>query len=288
MKPLFDREDKQSLMVAAYQVKDLLEDSGRLPLLLAVSGSHCHGLERPDSDIDIRGVYLDPTAKVLNLHPGKDTFEGTRGKIDYQCYELGKLLSMLLKSNGNVVRLLLSPYVMYSVPSIHWSSLARKFTTKKLRFYYRGYAESQRKRAMSQRGGKALIYTYREIFEGLAVMLTGEPIWGFRELWDWVCQNGFYKKGLLNRYFPYSKNAETSEETWHEFYREWEDLCLCLDSAAERSSLPESYDGLSELNQLLWEWRLKGLFLPEANPAVRYIFGSEGKKGKEKTLEGLL
>jgi len=269
MKYLIERSDKHLLMAAGWQVIQVLEDAGKYPMFLCVSGSHSFGLEQQDSDIDIRGVYLDPTERVLSLVPvgnsksvTSDTLEGHRGSIDYQVYEFGKFLSMLLANNGNVVRLLLSPYVLYSETSIPWEELGRKYLTKSLRLYYRGYADSQRKRAMKQRGGKALIYTYREIFDGIAVMALGRPIWDFKELWEWISANGYYEDGLLHDYF-HDPEMKITDMGWHRFYAEWEELCKHLDFVAERSDLPEEYNGFDELNSLLYKWRLKGLFLPE-------------------------
>ena len=232
-----------------------LKDMGKLPLFLAISGSHAHGLATPNSDIDVRGVYLDPTKKVLSLHRGADTVQFTYGDVDFQGYELGKFLSMLLNNNGNMVRLLLSPICLYEHPDIPWRNLGHKFITKKLRHYYRGYAESQRKRSLSQRGGKALIYTYREMFEGLSVMRLGEPIFNFIELWRWVEDQGFYTDGLLYRYYGHTDRRVT-DEGWKQFYTEWDRLCQILDEETRKSNLPDSYDGYEECNNLLLKFRL--------------------------------
>ena len=264
MKTLREREDKDILTSAGFLVKSRLIDECKLPLFLTVAGSHSYGLERPDSDIDIRGIYLDPTEKILSLHPGRDTIEGFIGdeqRIDYQLYEFGKFLGMLLKGNGNMIRMILSPLTLYYWPDIDWVRITKKFITRKLCLYYTGYAASQRKRAMSERGGKALIYTYREIFEGFSVMVTGQPIFDFRKLWQWVTDNKFYKGGLLDRYFE-DPTQEVTDEGWRQFYQEWEVLSARLGEVADKSFLPESYDGYAELNHLLYYWRIKGLFLP--------------------------
>ena len=237
-----------------------LRQAGGIPLFLAISGSHACNLARADSDIDVRGVYQDATTKVLGLRPCADTIEGTDGTVDFQCYELKKFLTMLLNHNGNAVRLLLGPLFMYELPtSIDWGELGKRFLTKRLRNYYRGYAIAQQKRAMSHRGGRALIYTYREIFEGLAVMRLGYPLFDFRELWNYVCMEGFYpNRGLLDDYFgDFSKPV--SDEGWHMFYSEWEILCTLLDEEVAKSPLPDNYDGFGEINAILLERRLKFL-----------------------------
>ena len=78
------------------------ENGGRL-LYLAVSGSHAWGLNRPDSDVDFRGVYQKPTFDILDLHKGRDTIEYTKGIYDVQLYEIEKFFRMLCNNNGNMV-----------------------------------------------------------------------------------------------------------------------------------------------------------------------------------------
>lgn len=237
---------------------DLVEEHlvGKQLLYLALSGSHAWGLEREDSDIDLRGVYQDSTEQILSLHPGKDTIEFSVGKYDVQLYEVKKFFNMLCKHNGNMVRLLwLDGFVKY--PDIPWFELAQRFMTKRLRNYYRGYAEGQRKRAMSQRGGKALLYTYSEMFSGLWAMYYGTMEHKFIKLWDKAYLKGWYKGSLLVDYWMKRNHlkVEITDEGWHKFYSEWEQLCDVLDRLADESHLPESYDGYELCNELLLKLR---------------------------------
>jgi len=229
---------------------------GKQLLYLALSGSHAWGLEREDSDIDLRGVYQDPTEQVLSLRPGKDTIEFSVGKYDVQLYEVKKFFNMLCNHNGNMVRLLwMESFVEY--PDVPWFNLARLFMTKKLRNYYRGYAEGQRKRAMSQRGGKALLYTYSEMFSGLWAMYYGTMEHDFVKLWDEAYRKGWYDGSLLVDYWMNRhRQKEITVEGWHRFYSEWEQLCDVLDRLADESYLPESYDGYELCNKLLLKLRV--------------------------------
>lgn len=237
--------------------KRLKKDNRRL-LYLVVSGSHAWGLARPDSDVDLRGVYLEPTMNILQLYKHRDTVEFSDGIYDGQLYELEKFLRMLCNHNGNMVNLLwLQP--MISTLLVPWVYLARSFMTRKLRFYYRGYAESQRKRAMSQRGGKALVYTYREMFSGLYAMRYGVMEHDFIKLWDTAIKNGWYDGDLLGKYFPDPKQ-EVTDEGWHRFYGEWEQLCVKLDEVALESPLPDGFDGAKECSDILLSNRVYNLF----------------------------
>lgn len=248
--------ESELLHTGLERVRARLKKDNRQLLYLALSGSHLWGLNRPDSDIDLKGIYQDPTDKVLSLHKGKDTVEFTDGIYDVQLYEIEKFLRMLCKHNGNMVNLLWTPNPI-SVTFLPWVGLARSFLTKRLRHYYRGYAEAQRKRAMSQRGGKALIYAYREIFSGLYTMYYRKVEYNFMNLWNTALSNKWYKGGLLQRYFPNPKQ-EVTDEGWHQFYSEWEDLCQVLDYETDHSELPDDYDGYDICNSLLLELRGRG------------------------------
>ncbi len=237
-----------------------VEERGVKPLYLAISGSHMWGLARPDSDLDIRGVYIDPLEKVLSLHPGRDTIEalGILGKdIDIQMYELGKALGMLNKHNGNLVELMMSPTCFYDSGTVDWRMLVNKFITKKLAGYYLGYYSSQRKRAAVNRGGKALLYTYKTVLTGIMLMRTGRVILDFRELKSEFEYTYLWRSRLLDRFLARDDwNQPVDEEKLSLFECEWEVLCSLLKEEVAKSTLPEGYDGYDELNALLLQQRL--------------------------------
>jgi len=243
----------KDLTMGLNEINKRLTVNNQKLLYLILSGSHAWGLERPDSDYDLRGIYQDPTTKILDLHRGKDTIDFTEGLYDVQLYEIGKFLTMLSNHNGNMVTLLRLPN-LYNSPEINWQELGAHFITKKLRHYYRGYAESQRKRALSQRGGKALIYTYREMFSGLFLMKYGSMIFDFEALWEYAEQNGWYNDGLLYKCYV-NTTMPISDDEWTKFYGEWEELSNKLDVEADKSSLPDTYDGYELCNTILQKLR---------------------------------
>ncbi len=252
-------EFKEQRGIGVELVRQRLKDTDRRLLYLTVSGSHVWGLDTPESDVDFRGVYQDNTMKVLGLHKGKDTIEFSENIYDVQLYELEKFLRMLCKHNGNMVNLLWIPNPIVVSFNVPWVGLAREFLTKKLRFYYRGYAEGQRKRAMSCRGGKALIYTYREMFSGLYTMRYGHLEFNFKKLWGTAVKNKWYEGNLLDKYFP-DPTQEITDGGWRKFYTEWEQLCIKLDYEADRSKLPETFDGVNECSEILRQARLYSMF----------------------------
>ena len=202
--------------------------------------------------------------KVLGLDKGRDTIEFSDGLYDVQLYEIEKFLNMLCRHNGNMVNLISFSKPIICSLTVGWVGLAKRFTTKKLRYYYRGYAEGQRKRAMSERGGKALIYTFREMFSGLHTMHYGYMEHDFKKLWGIAVKNRWYTGDLLEKYFP-DPTQNITDEGWRRFYAEWDELCVVLDKETESSSLPETHDGKAECSQLLQRLRLIDLHREEVS-----------------------
>jgi len=96
-----------------------LEIDGRLAaveqegvrLLLAVeSGSRAWGFPSPDSDYDVRFIYVRPRDWYLRLRPGRDVIERPiLDEIDLNGWDVRKALQLLLKSNAVVSEWIESP-----------------------------------------------------------------------------------------------------------------------------------------------------------------------------------
>lgn len=244
---------------------DWLHDQGVRPLQLCVSGSHLWGLNTAESDTDVRGIYIDPLRKILSLHPAADTFEAVKAEIagyeiDLQLYEIGKALRMLGNSNGNIIEQLLAPTMFYtSRQLVDARSLAEGFLTRKLEHYYAGYYHSQRKRAMANRGTKALIYTYCEILAGIWLAHAGEIVYNFHELYNkfsrtfWplpqlvsCLQRGEWRRPMI------------ASRIW-EFEAGWDKLLVLLREEMRASKLPEepSAEARQKLEDTLLRLRLE-------------------------------
>lgn len=225
----------------------------------AVTGSHSWGLATTESDIDIRGVFGKPLYQILSLHPGKDVCQGTFtfDPFDWQLYEIAKTLRMLCAANGNVVQMFYNPLI---VRCTEWGERLRELAelclTKRLARYFLGYATSQRKRAMRNRGGKALLYTFREMYAGIYLMAEGEIIFDFGELSDIVWVRWFKSNvlpwAMAHRHTPMPFDIEG------EFEAEWLELQEIMLREVVHSSLParEPEDFEARCNDLLIDYRL--------------------------------
>lgn len=75
-------------------------------ILEGITGSKAYGIDHADSDTDIKGIYVAPTAQVLSLPRfcHKETVDHT--DPDWVYHEIGKYISLALKANPTVTELL--------------------------------------------------------------------------------------------------------------------------------------------------------------------------------------
>ena len=84
-----------------------------LHFLLAVeSGSRAWGFASPDSDYDVRAIYIRPQEYYLQIDEAKDTFEFIENQwFDVGGWDIRKALRLLRKSNATLLEWLRSPIV---------------------------------------------------------------------------------------------------------------------------------------------------------------------------------
>lgn len=89
-----------------------IENEENIKILLAVeSGSRAWGFESPDSDFDIRGVYMRKPEWYLRVDQQKDTLERMDGLFDLSLWDLPKSLALLKNSNAALIEWFSSPIV---------------------------------------------------------------------------------------------------------------------------------------------------------------------------------
>lgn len=71
-----------------------------------LSGSHAYGLNTPESDVDIKGVFVLPEEHYFGL---KYIEQVNDEKNDLVYYELKRFVDLLSKSNPNILEMLYSP-----------------------------------------------------------------------------------------------------------------------------------------------------------------------------------
>ena len=90
---------------------DLLEEAEGARVLLAVeSGSRAWGFESPDSDFDVRLVYVRPVEHYLRLDPVRDVLEWRLDEVlDVSGWDLDKSLRLARGANPSFFEWLASP-----------------------------------------------------------------------------------------------------------------------------------------------------------------------------------
>ncbi|MEV0906342.1 nucleotidyltransferase domain-containing protein [Streptomyces hokutonensis] len=150
------------------------------PLLFAtVSGAHLYGFPSRDSDVDLRGVHLLPTAELVGLREPDET----RSKMwlrdgvemDLVTHDLRKFVRLMLRRNGYVLEQLLSPLVVHTTDAHReLVALAPGVLTSHHAHHYRGFATTQWRLFEKTGELKPLLYTFRVLLTGIHLMRSGE------------------------------------------------------------------------------------------------------------------
>ena len=90
-----------------------IENREKVKILLAVeSGSRAWGFASPDSDYDVRFIYVRPKADYLRLEKTRDVIElPIEGELDINGWDLDKTLRLLRASNPTLFEWFSSPIV---------------------------------------------------------------------------------------------------------------------------------------------------------------------------------
>jgi len=114
-------------------------------LLQCISGSKAYGLDTPQSDTDIRGVFVLDKKAFFGLHYTEQVANPTNDVI---YYELKRFIELLTRNNPNILELLSTPVdkVLHKHPVIDWIK-PEMFLSKLCLQTFAGYAQSQIKKA---------------------------------------------------------------------------------------------------------------------------------------------
>ncbi|MCX4091889.1 DNA polymerase beta superfamily protein [Nocardia sp. alder85J] len=152
-------------------------------LLEGVVGSTAYGLSTPTSDLDYAGVYVEPTANLLGLHPPdrqRSTRTGRDG-ADATYHELGKAMGLILACNPSAMEVLwLEEYLCLTDFGAELVALREHFlSASRVRKAFYGYATAQvvrlarHPRTGDPRRAKHARHTMRLLWQGHQLYTTG-------------------------------------------------------------------------------------------------------------------
>ena len=120
---------------------DQIEAQNNVKILYAgESGSRAWGSPSPDSDYDVRYLYIRPVESYLKLFPERDVIEGPIDEVkDFVGWDLQKALKLLMKGNAPLIEWVRSPIVYKDNPWLR-ENLVKLFNEHSdFNALYRGY-----------------------------------------------------------------------------------------------------------------------------------------------------
>ena len=115
-------------------------------ILLGLGGSHAYGMNKENSDIDIRGIALNSKEEILL---GKDFEQVVDVTTDTTVYSFKKIVSLLTECNPNTIEILgLRPeqYLFVKPEGQVLIDNLQAFLSKRAFFTFTGYANQQLRR----------------------------------------------------------------------------------------------------------------------------------------------
>lgn len=122
-----------------------VHENERLQLLRCISGSKAYGLDTPQSDTDIKGVFYLDKDDYYSLYYTEQVANSTN---DIVYYELKRFIEMLVRNNPNILELLNSPAdcILYRRDVMNLVK-PELFLSRLCQHAFAGYAQTQIKKA---------------------------------------------------------------------------------------------------------------------------------------------
>lgn len=174
---------KKGSAVEAFIQKTLheIEQREHCRIVLAVeSGSRAWGFASPDSDYDVRFLYVRPRESYLRLEPVRDVIElPISGALDLNGWDIAKALRLLHKSNPTVFEWFTSPIVYQTTPfaAVFQPVMLRYFSSKSSLWHYLQMAVGNYREYLQGEMVKAKKYFYvlRPILACRWILEAGTP-----------------------------------------------------------------------------------------------------------------
>lgn len=164
-----------------------MEGSAYQPKQIAkvLVGSRLHETNRPDSDYDYRGIYMDSLTDALSPFRTHKTTSWIEGDVDNTSYELREFCKLATKGNATILEVFFSDKIVTTSKAHQYmrDNWEKFMDTHNFINASRGYAHNQYKKALSydDLGVRGQVRTAKFIISFLRVMwqcehylMTGE------------------------------------------------------------------------------------------------------------------
>lgn len=169
-----------------------IEQQENVKILFAIeSGSRLWRMESPDSDYDVRFVFVQPLKNYISLSNAKATdkvinvtFEN--GLIDISGFDIFKYCTLLMKSNPSIIEWFQSDIIYYGDKPQALQKLAlTQFSPKALFYHYRSMCKQNYEKYLVSKKEvtyKKYLYAMRGLVNAKYVQKTGNlPPISFKE-----------------------------------------------------------------------------------------------------------
>jgi len=157
-----------------------IEKQENIRILLAVeSGSRAWGFASPDSDYDVRFIYVRQKEDYLKLEAVRDVIELPIDMLDINGWDLQKTLRLLYKSNPTLFEWFSSPiiYMETEFANQFRNTMANYFSSKRSLYHYISMAEGNYREYLKRDMVRAKKYFYvlRPVLACRWIMEKGTP-----------------------------------------------------------------------------------------------------------------
>lgn len=177
---------KEKLKSTEYDFLRTDKNLGNNIMLLTLGGSYAYGMNKEGSDIDIRGISINPKSEILL---GKDFEQAVDVSTDTTIYSFNKMMQLLTANNPNTIEILgCKPEHYLYLTKLGKELLDHKqmFLSKVCIHTFAGYASAQLRR-MENKAARTAGQAQNEAYILKSI------------------QNAEYD--FKNRYFPYEDNS---------------------------------------------------------------------------------
>ncbi len=235
------------------------EETRHTHLVIALTGAHAYGFPSPDSDLDLKGVHVLPTSRLVGLakvteHTSRlEIIDGV--EIDYASNEVGQVLAGLLRGYGSYYERLLGMWILRSTPEHEaLRPLVVRSFSRRVHAHYHGFASGQHREAEAAGTptAKKLLYVLRTALTGAHLLATGRLVTDLTALMD---EHGFAAARELLEIKRTGERAPLPVPVATHWLAETRRVFEILDAAKQRSPLPEEAPNAAELEAWLIELR---------------------------------
>lgn len=141
-------------------------------IVKAIGGSRLYGINRNDSDMDIRGVFIEPLSDLV--FPGVETIEE---KPDIVYHSLRKFARLLIANNPSALELLFTPDTHILEYTEAWKNIRliqKHILSRRVIKSYGGFLTSQlRNFEKDSSDRKAVVHAWRLAIQLVNIVYTG-------------------------------------------------------------------------------------------------------------------